>query len=458
MFFSFYHTDWCQHHPFPSADTCSDKSDFLKAAETLTGSRDVGAQLFVALLRSAGVESRLVCSLQPLSFTGGGPAMFVYSPATRPSRRQREESDSPAEMMNASNYKFAQPGEFTPNPGPSRRRLGHPGAANYSLPDISTPARFEAQSKDERAQELSAQESNCPIFWAEVMDEAHKKWLPVDPLVTQTVAKPRAFEPSLQDPKNNMVYVVAFEEDGYARDVTRRYTKAFNAKTRRMRVESTPGGERWWRRTMRGFSRGWMGKTVYDEAEDTELAAFEAQEPMPKNIVDFKDHPIYALERHLKKNQVLISGREVGKVATGRDPTNPGQKKLESVYRRRDVKNVKSADAWYRVGRDVKMGEQPVKTVPAKGRPDEDDENDAVDERPGTNLYTEDQTELYEPPPIVNGRVPKNSYGNLDIYVPSMVPKGGTHIKGTFCCLFPLILTFHLLYLFLKKKGSYIYF
>jgi xeroderma pigmentosum group C-complementing protein len=31
-------------------------------------------------------------------------------------------------------------------------------------------------------------------------------------------------------------------------------------------------------------------------------------------------------------------------------------------------------------------------------------------------------------PPIVNGRVPKNTYGNLDVYVPSMVPRGGVHL------------------------------
>ena len=43
-------------------------------------------------------------------------------------------------------------------------------------------------------------------------------------------------------------------------------------------------------------------------------------------------------------------------------------------------------------------------------------------------LYTEDQTEPYEAPPVVNGRVPRNVYGNLDLYVPSMVPRGGVHL------------------------------
>ena len=43
-------------------------SDFRDIAATLRGSRDVGAQLFCALLRSVGVDARLVCSLQLLPF------------------------------------------------------------------------------------------------------------------------------------------------------------------------------------------------------------------------------------------------------------------------------------------------------------------------------------------------------------------------------------------------------
>ena len=46
----------------------------------------------------------------------------------------------------------------------------------------------------------------------------------------------------------------------------------------------------------------------------------------------------------------------------------------------------------------------------------------------GTGLYAAFQTVQYEAPPIINGRVPKNAYGNLDIYVPSMVPRGGVHL------------------------------
>ena len=53
----------------------------------------------------------------------------------------------------------------------------------------------------------------------------------------------------------------------------------------------------------------------------------------------------------------------------------------------------------------------------------------ADDDNPGTALYAPWQTILYTAPAIVHGRIPKNVYGNLDVYVPSMVPRGGAHIQ-----------------------------
>jgi len=49
-------------------DSSMRKVDFVKLSERHEGSRDAGAQMFCALLRSAGVEARLVCSLQALPF------------------------------------------------------------------------------------------------------------------------------------------------------------------------------------------------------------------------------------------------------------------------------------------------------------------------------------------------------------------------------------------------------
>jgi len=48
-------------------------------------------------------------------------------------------------------------------------------------------------------------------------------------------------------------------------------------------------------------------------------------------------------------------------------------------------------------------------------------------------LYSWDQTDWIIPPPIENGVIPKNAYGNIDLYVDSMLPQGAVHIplRGT---------------------------
>lgn len=77
---------------------------------------------------------------------------------------------------------------------------------------------------------------------------------------------------------------------------------------------------------------------------------------MPRNVQDFKDHPRYALERHLRRNEVIYPKDEIGKVATGKvASSSPASKSLEPVHRRRNVHTVRSADGWYRLGRDVKV-------------------------------------------------------------------------------------------------------
>ncbi|KAJ0287666.1 hypothetical protein CBS470a_005271 [Colletotrichum nupharicola] len=269
-------------------------------------------------------------------------------------------------------------------------------------------------------------------LWAEDPEHISKKWQPVDPLVTNSMWKPRAIEPPASDRENCMTYVVAFESDGTARDVTRRYAKAYAAKTRRLRVETAvERGDRWWRKALKPFTR--RPKTDLDQIEDNELMAVEGREPMPRNVADFKDHPVFALERHLRRNEVLIpEAQPAGTVSAG------SKAPLEKVYRRRDVRIARSRDKWYRsYGREVKPMEVPVKFLPRRSnaRPGEfiddgygGDERDAA----GMPVFTEEQTELYHAPPVINGRVPKNKFGNIDVYVASMVPQGGVHVTDEF--------------------------
>ncbi|KAK3292520.1 uncharacterized protein B0H64DRAFT_328010 [Chaetomium fimeti] len=439
-----------------------EKSDFLEAARTLRGSRDVGTQLFCSLLRSVGVEARLVCSLQPLSFVPGAPPM----PKQRRSQAQTPQKQpskfdmyAAAVAKHETKYPDFQAGATTPSP---RRRLGHPHAAAYQPPSITPPSQPPIPSTSQLPRVIRG-ESPFPVYWVEVLDVAHQSWHPVDPLVTGTQWKPRALEPPASDTLNTLTYAIAFEADASARDVTRRYAKAYTSKTRRQRIDGLPTptnpppppppdpsnpnphplpGQRWLRLALKRYTR--PHPTDLDQIERHELSAAEAREPMPRNVADFKDHPVYALARHLRRGEALVPGAQAsGTVSAG------AKAPLERIYRRADVRVVRSRERWYRLGRVVRDGEEAVKSWVrprrrrgrgvrggSEGSEGEDDDEDP--DRVGlfgdaargyTPLYMMEQTDAYEAPPVVGGRVPKNKFGNLDLYVPSMVPRGGVHVR-----------------------------
>ncbi|ERF76606.1 hypothetical protein EPUS_08725 [Endocarpon pusillum Z07020] len=377
-----------------------DYDDFRDAARTRSGSRDLGAQLFCALLRSVAVETRLVCSLQPLPFSGVARGTTPVKPK--------------AKYIMASNLgrqrQLNQNAESPTISDPRWRLYGAGPEESSPVPAVKKPAK-------------RIRDSPYPVFWVEIFDESLQKWIPVDPLVRSTINKPKTgFEPPANDSLNSMSYVIVFEDDASAKDVTRRYTQFYNGKTRRNRVESTKGGDLWWKETMSFFENPFPEDR--DEIENAELMAREESEQMPKNVQDFKNHPHYALERHLRRNEVIHPKKEIGKVTVGLSKDG----RLEPVFRRRDVLVVKTADQWYRLGRDIKVGEQPLKRViPTKRRVTPVDEQDGQEE--GALLYAAFQTELYVPPTVVNGKIPRNAYGNLDVYVPSMIPAGGIHVE-----------------------------
>ena len=389
-----------------------DLGDFALAARDLEGSQDTGNQLFCAMLRAVGVEARIVCSLQTLPYANPPaksstplkkkkPTVFAIASDTDPNLSDASASDgsigSSAAIGNIPSV---------------RRRLGQPSFT--ASPKVAAP-----REKKKEIRTLS-----YPVYWVEAFNTAHQKWVPVDPMVTNTIDKPNKIEPPASYDLNQMIYVVAFEEDGVVRDVTRRYAKAFNAKTRRHRVENSEDGAKWLKAALRLFRR--RKRLDRDQVEDAELAQKEAREGLPSNVLDFKGHPYYALERHLRRHEVLHPRREAGKVNAG----TAAKPKMEPVFRRQDVLSCKSAVKWYQLGREIKQGEQPLKHIPARAsrRKDLEDEGDE-DEPNMTGLYSIHQTRVYVPPPVRGGKITKNAFGNLDVYVPSMVPPGGEHIR-----------------------------
>ncbi|KAK4579884.1 hypothetical protein LTR86_000085 [Recurvomyces mirabilis] len=395
-----------------------DRTDFFRAAKRREGSQDTGAQLFCALLRGIEVEARLVCSLQTLPIN---PTAAKTTPV-KPVKRIVYASDAASpDDQTASDGSTDDMGVKTSSrlsKIPSvRRRLGQP-----CFTTAADPAVTPQQKKKKPVRTLV-----YPVFWVEAFNHAIQKWVTIDCMVTGTVNKPGKVEPPSSYDLNQLSYAIAFEEDGSARDVTRRYAKAFNAKTRRQRVEATDNGAAWMKKALRIFRR--KGAALdRDQVENAELAAKEAREGLPSNVQDFKDHPYYALERHLRRHEVIFPKREAGKVNAG----TAAKPRMEAVFRRQDVYVCRSADKWFRLGREMKAGEQPLKHVVsrrvARAKSITEDEDDAAGEKT-TALYAAYQTKLYIPPPVIRGKVPRNGFGNLDIYVPSMVPAGGAHIR-----------------------------
>ena len=45
-------------------------------------------------------------------------------------------------------------------------------------------------------------------------------------------------------------------------------------------------------------------------------------------------------------------------------------------------------------------------------------------------LFGEWQVEPYDPPTAKDGKVPRNEFGNVELFKPSMLPKGCVHVAG----------------------------
>src|SRR3569833_508848 len=188
-----------------------ERDDFREAAKSLKGSRDVGAQLFCSLLRAAGVEARLVCSLQPLSFAPGAPALPKPKVRKTPSK-----SAAPSQIPSIYQDGQADESPITATSSP-RRRLGHPQATAYNVPSLASPSRSPSVSRHHEVPKRILLESPFPINWVEVLDVAHQRWQPVDPLVSQTQWKPAKLEPPASDRDTALAYAIAFAGGGTAR-------------------------------------------------------------------------------------------------------------------------------------------------------------------------------------------------------------------------------------------------
>ncbi|QLQ78355.1 hypothetical protein HG537_0A06020 [Torulaspora globosa] len=265
-----------------------------------------------------------------------------------------------------------------------------------------------------------------PIFWCEVWDKFTKKWITIDPTNLKTIEQVRnasKLEPrGVAACKRNMMrYVIGFDRKNGCKDITRRYASWFNSKCRKRRITSSAAGSEWYDKVITALHR--RKRTRIDDYEEEYFNQRDEDEGMPDNLQDLKNHPKFILEKDIRINQVLKpNSKECGYLNV-----NHGRQVLK-VFDRRDLIDLKSAKQWYMEGRILKVGSRARKTIKkSKGRLRSMTgiDGEAEEER----LYSIDDTELYHAPlaSIPDGKIEKNAYGNIEVFVPSMIPAN--------CCL-----------------------
>jgi hypothetical protein len=244
-------------------------------------------------------------------------------------------------------------------------------------------------------------------YWVEVYLDDEKKWCCLD-LCNAQLDEPTV----LTELSKPFKYLVTYDVDRYCVKAAEKnycdnwYTPAF----RKGRCE-----DKWWDSLMEAL--GPSKRVDKDFADETKTEEILTKQDMPTSDSGFKNHPVYVLEKHLLKFQGIYPP-EVAPLGFFKD---------KPVYPRDCVHTLRSRETWLREARTVKLNETAYKIV--KARPKRDKYTGELIRDLPLELFGEWQTEPYEPPWAENGKVPRNCYGNVDMYKPCMLPKGCVWLK-----------------------------
>ncbi|XP_057560732.1 DNA repair protein complementing XP-C cells isoform X2 [Hippopotamus amphibius kiboko] len=293
----------------------------------------------------------------------------------------------------------------------SRSQCGsHPQPPGF--PEASVSASGSKRKRGKKmsmdGEEADRQRAAGVDQWLEVFSEREEKWVCVD-CVHGVVGQPLTCYQYATKP---LTYVVGIDSDGWVRDITQRYDPVWMTVTHKCRVDAT-----WWAETLRPYRSPLVER---EQREDQEFQAKHLDQPLPTVIGTYKNHPLYALKRHLLKYEAIYP--ETAAII--------GYCRGEAVYSRDCVHTLHSRDTWLKQARVVRLGEVPYKMVKGysnrarrarQAEPQLQDYNDL-------GLFGEWQTEPYQPPVAVDGKVPRNEFGNVYLFLPSMMPVGCTQL------------------------------
>ncbi|KAJ8725025.1 hypothetical protein PYW07_015983 [Mythimna separata] len=241
--------------------------------------------------------------------------------------------------------------------------------------------------------------------WCEIFVEELEQWISVDVIKGKVHSSGDLYNGATHP----VCYIVGWDNNNYLKDLTRKYVPQWNTVTRKLRAEPL-----WWDQAV----KPWLGpKTARDREEDEYLDRMQLEAPLPKSIGEYKNHPLYALKRHLLKFEAIYPP----------DAAVLGFVRNEPVYARECVYVCHGREIWLKEAKVVKLGETPYKIV--KARPKWDKlSNKMITDKP-LEVFGPWQVQDYEPPTAENGIVPRNAYGNVELFKECMLPKKTVHVK-----------------------------
>nr|CAD7200543.1 unnamed protein product [Timema douglasi] len=175
----------------------------------------------------------------------------------------------------------------------------------------------------------------------------------------------------------------------------------------------------------------WMEKDEQQELTDNCIIALvnhydnegdedhETATELGLDKTEYKNHPLYVLRKDLLKFEAIYPP----------DAPTLGFIRGQEVFARECVKNLHSRETWVKEAKVVRLGEKPYKIV--KARPKYDRMTGTVIKDLPLEVFGEWQVEDYIPPPAVDGKVPRNAYGNVELFKPCMLPKGTVHLQSS---------------------------
>lgn len=210
-------------------------------------------------------------------------------------------------------------------------------------------------------------------------------------------------------------------------DVSRRYRPKWREHCKNQLGSSIP--DHVLRRTLRNLSTRTSNVSCNDECDRRDVVQFDGghhTKHMPTTLQGFRDHPLYCIEGQLGKRKII---RESEK-----KEARVGIFKGSDVYLRSYARSLYSVDTWFRRHlRTVRESELmfPMRQLTRKktqvfgASTSDGSKNISI-----TRLYGQWQTVLWQPPLAKNGKVPKNSYGNVETWTEHHLPIGTRHVRS----------------------------